>query len=271
MFSLIFAFGIDGSCRCDRILWKTSRKPGAEPEEEEEEEEEKELPPPPLPPRTRMGSLFHAFARSRKGSEISLDVSPTLMTPEQQHTSPDARTGEDSPVFSFDATPPRPDFYGKLRHSASADHIAIAAQQERERPHSQRTKTHLPLLEYRRTRQVSLHSLQSNRGPPSPAIRVDSPLHSEIAPPVPPKDSLPSLPPVSSLWKSFNFLPFLRDASQHSTNPERPPTPETPPPPQPKKGDVVCLAYNTLDDRQMRRLEGKSDHRPVIGAYALYI
>jgi len=39
----------------------------------------------------------------------------------------------------------------------------------------------------------------------------------------------------------------------------------------PRKGDVVCLSYRTLDDRGMRRLEGRSDHRPVIGVYAIYV
>lgn len=37
------------------------------------------------------------------------------------------------------------------------------------------------------------------------------------------------------------------------------------------KGEVVCLTYHTLDDRAMRRLEGRSDHRPVIGTYAVYL
>jgi hypothetical protein len=41
--------------------------------------------------------------------------------------------------------------------------------------------------------------------------------------------------------------------------------------PRHRKGDVVCLSYRTLDDRGMRRLEGRSDHRPVIGAYGIYV
>ena len=63
----------------------------------------------------------------------------------------------------------------------------------------------------------------------------------------------------------------------------------TPSPSQHRKGDVVCINYRTLDDRQMRRLDGKrltfsslnldqckhflgrSDHRPVIGSYAIYL
>ncbi|KAF8515384.1 DNase I-like protein [Hysterangium stoloniferum] len=38
-----------------------------------------------------------------------------------------------------------------------------------------------------------------------------------------------------------------------------------------RRGDVVAISYHTLDDRQMKRLEGHSDHRPVIGSYAIYI
>jgi hypothetical protein len=41
--------------------------------------------------------------------------------------------------------------------------------------------------------------------------------------------------------------------------------------PRPRKGDIVCLSYRTLGDRGMRRLEGRSDHRPVIGVYAIYV
>jgi hypothetical protein len=41
--------------------------------------------------------------------------------------------------------------------------------------------------------------------------------------------------------------------------------------PRHRKGDVVCFSYRTLDDRGMRRLEGRSDHRPVIGAYGIYV
>ncbi|KAG8908354.1 hypothetical protein FRB99_007281 [Tulasnella sp. 403] len=42
-------------------------------------------------------------------------------------------------------------------------------------------------------------------------------------------------------------------------------------PPLHRKGDVVCLRYDTLDDRQMGRLEARSDHRPVRGDFAVYL
>lgn len=72
---------------------------------------------------------------------------------------------------------------------------------------------------------------------------------------------------------------FLMNAfSSSSSVPGEPPalsTPAPPPPPEREvvrhKGDMVCLEYRTLDDRQMRNLEGRSDHRPVIGTYAVYI
>ncbi|KAF8216288.1 hypothetical protein K438DRAFT_1796343 [Mycena galopus ATCC 62051] len=39
----------------------------------------------------------------------------------------------------------------------------------------------------------------------------------------------------------------------------------------PRWGEMLCLNYNTLDDRRMRQLEGRSDHRPVIAAYVCYV
>ena len=44
-----------------------------------------------------------------------------------------------------------------------------------------------------------------------------------------------------------------------------------PPPRVWKRGEVQCLEYATLSDREMRRLEGRSDHRPVIGQFAVYL
>ena len=69
---------------------------------------------------------------------------------------------------------------------------------------------------------------------------------------------------VSPKWRIFS--PF--------SHPPTPPVIPDPPPPKPhrrRKGDVICLEYTTLDDRGMRQLEGRSDHRPVIGSYAVYM
>lgn len=68
--------------------------------------------------------------------------------------------------------------------------------------------------------------------------------------------------PHSSYTSKWRFLPaFLSPTSpQSNAAPEHAVY---------TKGDIVCLSYNTLDDRGMRRLEGRSDHRPVIGTYVI--
>lgn len=68
----------------------------------------------------------------------------------------------------------------------------------------------------------------------------------------------------SSRW---HFLSSLLIPSHNDIPPENSPASS----PHAVQGDVVCLSYNTLDDRAMRQLEGRSDHRPVIGTYAIYV
>lgn len=70
------------------------------------------------------------------------------------------------------------------------------------------------------------------------------------------------------------FFPFFyRDSDNSSAASEAQPAPRSLSTTSPKyrKGDVVVLGYRTLDDPAMRKLEGRSDHRPVIGSYALFI
>ncbi|KAJ6513431.1 inositol polyphosphate phosphatase [Mycena sanguinolenta] len=64
-----------------------------------------------------------------------------------------------------------------------------------------------------------------------------------------------------SRWRFFPS--FLSSSSQDAAEVLAPRTP--------RRGEVLCLNYNTLDDRGMRRLEGRSDHRPVIAAYVCYV
>ncbi len=37
------------------------------------------------------------------------------------------------------------------------------------------------------------------------------------------------------------------------------------------KGEVQCLQYGTLDDAGMRKLEGRSDHRPIVFAALVFV
>lgn len=80
---------------------------------------------------------------------------------------------------------------------------------------------------------------------------------------------------VQSAPRGWRLFPFrTRDADPNSLTSDR-----ISPPREPssqmvhrhRRGDVVPLNYNSLDDQAMRRLEGRSDHRPVIGSYAIYI
>ena len=76
-------------------------------------------------------------------------------------------------------------------------------------------------------------------------------------------------PGTSSRWR---FLPnFLSPHSHSDMAVEEQVTPVVTPAIVHRRGDVVCLDYNTLDDRQMRRLEGRSDHRPVLGTFVVYL
>jgi len=81
-------------------------------------------------------------------------------------------------------------------------------------------------------------------------------------PPVPPYHVLPP-----SRWR---FFPFRRDTSQSiATQGSAVSTLNLVP--LPAKGDIICLNYSSLDDKGMRLLEGRSDHRPVVGSYAVYL
>lgn len=100
--------------------------------------------------------------------------------------------------------------------------------------------------------------------PSIPVLRSDGLL--ESPPPVPPKDPLP-IPPSVNRWR---FFPFRRDTFQSIATQESAVSTLNFAP-HPAKGDVVCLSYSSLDDQGMRLLEGRSDHRPVIGSYAVYL
>lgn len=120
-------------------------------------------------------------------------------------------------------------------------------------------------------------------------LRTSVPLtHSQTMPPVmgetwhPGEEHLdsPRLPaliptpaPTSMYSRWFGFFPLLsRDASGlRSTQSRHQNEPEMAEIPQPRRGEVICLEYQTLDDDAMYRLEGRSDHRPVIGTYAIYV
>ena len=215
-----------------------------------------------------MGSLLHALKpaslRSRKDSSTSQEATPTTSQSPDDFGFPRTMTLEPETTAAPDGSPTTPS-PRRLFHSRSIDTLPTVS-----RTHTNRPRSHLLLREDPRGRQPSLSSLEAARSPTlRPPPRRDS---YQLPPSLSPKEMLPTPAPVTSLWRSFSFLPFLsRDAVPHNIPDERPLTPESPPPPAPQKGDIVCLSYDTLDDTAMRRLQAKSDHRPVIGSYAIYI
>lgn len=74
-------------------------------------------------------------------------------------------------------------------------------------------------------------------------------------------------------WFSLQFLSAIHNlhAGPSPATRTSQAIPPVPPPPRHRKGDMVCISYETLSDKEMRRLEGRSDHRPVIGHYAVFV
>ncbi|KAF8688920.1 phosphoglycerate mutase, partial [Rhizoctonia solani] len=75
-------------------------------------------------------------------------------------------------------------------------------------------------------------------------------------------DNIP-VPPSKDdgIWRFFRS--FNREPTVVVAEPEPEPEPVEKPETR-RRGDIVCLSYGTLDDREMQRLGGRSDHRPVI-------
>ena len=72
-------------------------------------------------------------------------------------------------------------------------------------------------------------------------------------------------------WFSLQFLSVIHTLHTGPSPVVQPQQAISPVPPLHRKGDMVCIAYETLSDKEMRRLEGRSDHRPVMGHYAVFV
>ncbi|EPQ54309.1 hypothetical protein GLOTRDRAFT_111629 [Gloeophyllum trabeum ATCC 11539] len=258
---------------CDRILWKSTVRPPSEPEEDEALTGSA---------RSRVGHFFsHLRSRASRRRESIGTISstesshkkdsPANLIPSPPNSDQEEHNGITLPFSRFLA---QPQIDMKLRQTKS---IETFQPQPGDRSPLPRSTSHEAVSHFfgSRSRRSTESALPRSKTIAAPcedmtlmtgsANLSDSP-GSEMPPPVPPKDLIHSH--IQSKWR---FLPFLyRDAPNPTV--QRPPTPTIEaPPPRPRKGDVVCLSYNTLDDRGMRRLEGRSDHRPVIGSYAIYI
>lgn len=247
------------SHRCDRILWKTTVQP--EPEA---------LLPPLQPPRNRVSTLLQVLRpiRNRRDSSSSmlsavlgpLNHSVTRLPPSPL-SSPPAR---EQRKFSR----PQPHRMSRMSRPKSVDTLPTVKalrvpnlQLDPLPPVPRRASlegatptTSVPLMQSR-----TLPSPNQERWTPEALSTMPSPTLT----------AAPTVTSPSSRW--FGFLPAFLHREGTLPTISRPDSPITPDPPPPQRGTVVCLDYRSLDDVAMRRLEGRSDHRPVVGSYAIYI
>ncbi len=246
-----------------------------------------------MPLRAKMGQIFNAFKpssmRSRRDSTWSMNH-PDL----SQQAPPTAGSGRDILVqppsiekrvlFPPRASSPihfKPRPHRRLSQARSMDSFQRAPDEGRtsltrvlslETSSTKPSTLPLPQVPVHHTNLISpamhMHTPpvgETSSTLVSPSLTPSSALDLEESAPTPPSTSAPVF-----RW----LLPFLYKDIVHQGAPLPSPTAAPSPlplPPLPKRGDVTCLMYDTLDDKGMRRLQGRSDHRPVIGSYALYI
>jgi hypothetical protein len=223
-------------------------------------------------PRTRMSQFFANALRplTNRGRQESMSSTSSSelypLPPESAPvTIPCSAHNEPLDILE-DATP----FSRSVKRSRSNDVLRVAESPSPISPSSlARSKSSSSRYNLRRSVSAgqSAHSPSSpptSRAPSYPSSPAKDTGHADLPPPVPPKDPMLAIP---SRWR---FFPFLnRDTPDAPIEHGEPLISDHASPPN--KGDVICLSYSTLDDRGMRRLEGRSDHRPVIGSYAVHI
>ncbi|KAF9223546.1 DNase I-like protein [Gyrodon lividus] len=255
---------------CDRILWKSTVKPDASDGELEVVETTRH--------KTRVSNFipqaiwpFSVRIRRDSGSSLnSEEVYPSTAKPDyfhrpSVHMTKTTTENRQSRPLSF-SLPKSPRILSQSRSIEAIDqvqdgsHVPVRPSVQGPESLTRRSFTDVPPI----PKGLDFSTLDVPSFPSAPALRSDG--HPETPPPLPPKDALPIHLP-STRWR---FFPFRRDTSQSiATQESAVSTPVRPP--HPAKGDIVCLNYSSLDDRGMRRLEGRSDHRPVIGSYAVYL
>ncbi|KAH9068209.1 DNase I-like protein [Lactarius deliciosus] len=267
---------------CDRILFKSTVQP--EPEDEDDA---------PAAPRTAVSLLAQAWRTFRRSSSASLRSTATATT-SASTTPSNASSAIISPA---DAEPDSP---ATARPSQSQmQPPPYVPRRRRPRPRS---------IDAAAMQQAPLTSSRPGTSPANGARSAPpvTPARAQTTPTAPlttdpephagtPAGSSSSTDGggdaggsaggggVHQRWRLLSFLSRDGDATRDVDDAGAAPTPSSASSsghdavmnaveaPRPRKGDVLCLSYRTLDDRGMRRLEGRSDHRPVIGVYAIYV
>ena len=245
-------FHVTFSFRCDRILWKTTVEPDPESETALQ-----------LPSRSPMMHVLQALRplslRTRKDSEASINSLDATRSSTSHSARPSYDQRRREELVEVSILPP---------HGPPLLHLkAIDSLSNLMRPVLSRTTSHAPIhsddqshsrgVPIQHTQTINVSSTTSHRETITHSMTtgLQSLTHS----------STPSSQGLSGpRW--LGFFPFLhRDHTLSSTAISSTAVPS------PRRGDIVCLEYRSLDDRAMHRLEGRSDHRPVIGSYAVYL
>ncbi|KAF4596457.1 hypothetical protein EYR38_007844 [Pleurotus pulmonarius] len=232
---------------CDRILWKTTVKPEELPESDD-----------PEPRRGFVQQLWANLRRSRGGTVMS--ITPQLDS--NAHETP--QVPPSTPPFSRFVTPPSP----LPRQSMSQEHLP--------------SPTGMWPFALRHGRQGVVLRRSMSVASSDPPLIVEDRKHPQrrasvpvgpLSTPIPNggliENHKDDTPKGASTPKRRSLLPTFFSWDHNTSSPSGQLT-TSEPATRPRKGDVICLSYDTLNDKAMRRLEGRSDHRPVIGSYAIY-
>ncbi|KAG8983129.1 hypothetical protein FRB90_006290, partial [Tulasnella sp. 427] len=250
---------------CDRILFKSNVIP--EPEIERV-------------PSSRFSNIFN-FKRTRKDSAVPTAGSGTEspgtgvrlvnnspQTPQHDHLPlmPNTPPQADSPSRVF----PLGRFF---RQESYPPHVARTSASPSKSTDRSSTLEALPTLAGTSPSGEN-NRLAGRRSFTTPASPQDPSPPSEVLLDTP--TAYPRRPQTPSDSHPTSHLPWRWLFPRSFSGVREPSPPRSTPEPliiQPKhrKGDVECVKYDTLDDKQMRLLEARSDHRPVMGDFAIYI
>ncbi|KAI5115634.1 hypothetical protein M0805_008636 [Coniferiporia weirii] len=276
---------------CDRILWKSTVQ--IEPESETEEEEDLAI-----DLRSGLGPRMLQFltqalkplqTRARTSSLSSITPLPVVNLPSplpaKDLSRPQTSSSDIQPLMSPSSKEFEDSALPKVKSFSNAinlrqRHIRKARPPVLLKTRSIEPASNTPLVSPNlRKRRDRAQSTTPTISAPLAATRMHTPANADLkdaeAPSVPPKDLVTRPNPTSVRgWRFFPFFGREGESNGFGSNPElASPTlgvvePSTY---RPRKGEIIHLGYKSLDDQEMRRLEGRSDHRPVIGSYAIYI
>ncbi|KAL5526765.1 hypothetical protein ACEPAF_8490 [Sanghuangporus sanghuang] len=273
---------------CDRILWKTTIRP--EPDSEDESDTVQ-----PDPRSSALGPRMLAFfsqafrpysSRARTTSLISLpsistaEAAPPL--PEKDSPRPATARSDSQPLMDqVSLGSDKESALLKVKSLANVVNMRKARNPKLLKSRSIEPTSTTPLItSSTRKRRSRAYSAMPVISAPVVTLPEDATAIAETAnqepPPVPPKDHVARLRTTSNRgWLRLSFFnrdteiePLAAGLTYETPQNQKPPPAK---PHKPHRGETVPLSYKSLDDQAMRQLEGRSDHRPVIGSYIVYI